>query len=354
MAQNSSNSKKISAKLASLEMEYSIVMKMYEEAYKNYSQTLKDSVSVIEEDPCGGYSSSSTNISQACYNKIWKDVGCTTVAQDVNSDYLKSQTIDGLKTDSGLWTTIDDDTHKTGCYGSTDGNATTDTSNLASLKGYTFWGKSAISSSDATSDSDCKTSCANNSTCTGATFNTTKQLCWIRTGDGEIAEGLSDDYAIVPKLKQQAYVLKQLNDKLTKLNTDIVTELGNNFGQSSSGSSGSSGPSGPSGPTSSSKSNGQQYADLFRPSEASVRLNKLSEDKKQIDDAINRLEGASQMNSEFADSFMQIKQSRIFYMLLSIVALVLLAVAIQNGIFSKIIAVVVIMIIIMMIFISTS
>jgi hypothetical protein len=346
MTQNSSNSKKISANLASLEMEYSIVLKMYEEAYKNYSETLKDSVSVVEEDPCGEYSSSSTNISQSCYNKIWKDVGCTTVAQDVNSDYLKSQTIDGLKSDSSLWSTIDDDSHKTGCYGSTDGKSTTDTSNLASLKGYTFWGKSAISSSEATSDSDCKTSCANNSTCTGATFNTSKQLCWIRTGDGEIAEGLSDDYAIVPKLKQQAYVLQQLNDKLTKLTTDIVTELGNNFGQSSTSSS--------SAKSSNNSSGLMQYAGLFQPSESSTRLNKLAEDKTQIDDAISKLEGASQMNSKFADSIIQVKQSRVFYMLLAIVVLSLIAFAAQNSIFSKITLVIIVMIIIIMISISTS
>jgi hypothetical protein len=352
MAQNSTNTKKISAKLASLEMEYSIVLKMYEEAYKNYSETLKDSVSAIEEDPCGVYSSSSTNVSQECYNKVWKDAGCTTVAQNVTSDYLKSQTLDGLKTDSSLWTTINDDTHKIGCYGSTDGKSTgvtTDTSNLASLKGYTFWGKRAVSSTNATTDSDCKTSCANNSKCTGATFNTSKQLCWIRTGNGEISEGLSDDYAIVPKLKQQAYILQQLNEKLTKLNTDIVTEMVNDFGQNSSSSSSSSSS------LSTNNSSGlMQYAGLFKPSEASIRLNKLSEDKKQIDDAINQLEGVNQMNGEFADSFVQVKQARIFYMILCIVALALIAFASQNGTFGKIIAVIIIMILIIIISISTS
>jgi len=343
MAQDSSKSKKISTKLSSLEMEYSIVLKMYEEAYKNYSETLKDSVSAIEENPCVGYSSSSKKISQECYNKVWKDVGCTTVAPNVNSDYLSKQTLDGLKNDSKQWATIKDESHKTGCYGS---KKPAETSNWASLKGYTFWGKSAVSSTTSTSVSNCKTSCANNLKCTGATFNTSKQLCWIRTGNGEILEGLSSDYAIVPKLKQQAYILKQLNDKLTKLNTDIATELGVNFGQDPISSTTTSSTANDSGL--------MQYAKLFKPSEASIRLNKLSKDKKQIDDAIKKLDGASQMNGEFADSFVQVKQSRIFYMFLCIIAFALIAVAVQNGIFSKIIAVIIVMIIIMIISISTS
>ena len=351
-----SNSKKMSAKLISLEMEYSIVLKMYEEAYKNYSETLKNSVAVIEEDPCGIFSSSSTNISQACYNKVWKDAGCTTEATEIQpGDSLDQDTLKGLRKNSKLFATLNDDEHNTRCYGSVEGKSATDTSNFAILKGYTFWGKKAISSESSESESDCTTTCANTKNCTGATFNTSKQLCWIRTGDGEIKPGLSDDYAIVSKLKQQAFVLKNLNEKLTDLNSEIISEMGVNFGQSSSDSS-SGTSSDPLSTSSSSSSNTglMQYAGLFKPSKESIRLNKLVNDKKEIDDAIKQLEGANPINGEFEDSFLQVKQSRIFYMFLCIVALFLIGLAIGNAIAVKIIVVLVVMIILAIISVAKS
>jgi hypothetical protein len=342
-------SKKMSPKLVSLEMEYEIVLKMYEEAYKNYSATLKNSVSVIEENPCGTFSSKSTNVSQECYDKVWKDAGCTTKASDVNSDdWFSSQTLDGLKKDADLWATTDDDEHKVECYGSTDGKQATDTSKFGILKGYTFWGKSAVSNDASDSASDCKTTCANNKKCTGATFNSDKKLCWIRTGDGEIVEGLSEDYAIVSTLKQQAFVLKKLNEKLTSLNAEIIAEMGYNFGQINDTANTSAGDD-------ARASDGLlQYAGLFKPSEESIRLNQLSEDKQQIDDAIKQLEGANPINGEFADSFMQAKQSRIFYMILCIVALGLIGIAVQNSVASKIIVLLIIIMIIAIFSVSKS
>ena len=345
------NSTKMSTKLISLESEYSIVLKMYEEAYKNYSETLKNSVAIVEEDPCGSFASTSTNVSQACYDKIWKDAGCTTKARVIQSDeWLYNQTLDTVKSDSNLWATLDTDHHREGCYGTTAGKQPTDTSEFAALKGYTFWGKKEISWNESKSESDCATTCANTKNCTGATFNTSKQLCWIRTGDGEIEPGMSDDFAIVSKLKKQAFTLQKLNERLTDLNSEIMAEMGALFGQSSSSSSSSSS----SNTTSSSGGGLVQYANLFKPSKESIRLNKLVEDKKEIDDAIKKLEGINPINGEFADSFIQVKQSRIFYMILCIIALALIGIAIGNPVASKIIAVLVIMVIIAIISISKS
>jgi hypothetical protein len=348
------NSIKMSTKLISLETEYSIVLKMYEEAYKNYSETLKNSVAIVEEDPCGSFASTSTNISQACYDKIWKDVGCTTKAPVMQpNDWISNQTLDGVKTDSNLWATLDTDHHRQGCYGTTAGKQPADGSEFATLKGYTFWGKKGISSETSTSESDCATKCANTKNCTGATFNTSRQLCWIRNGDGEINPGLSDDYAIVSALKKQAFTLQKLNERLTELNSEIMAEMGTLFGQSSSTTSSSSGST-PSSVENSLGGNLKQYADLFKPSKESIRLNKLVQDKKEIDDAIKNLEGINPINGEFADSFLQVKQSRIFYMFLCVIALALIGIAIGNAVATKIIAVLVIMIIIAIISVSKS
>jgi len=348
------NSKKMSTKLVSLEMEYSTVLKMYEEAYKNYSETLKNYVSIVEEDTCGTFASTSTNISQACYDKIWKDSGCTTKAPVMQpNDWISNQTLDGVKTDSNLWATLDTDHHRKGCYGTTAGKQPVDGSNFATLKGYTFWGNKGISSETSTNESDCATKCANTKDCTGATFNTRKQLCWIRTGDGEISPGMSDDYAIVSKLKQQAFTLQKLNEKLTVLNSEIIAEMNSLFGEASSNSSSNLAPT-PSSVNNSLGGNLKQYANLFKPSKESVRLNKLVEDKKEIDNAIKQLEGTNPINGEFVDSFIQVKQSRVFYMFLCIVALALIGIAIGNAVASKIIAVLVVMIIIAIISVSKS
>ena len=220
-----SNSKKMSAKLISLEMEYSIVLKMYEEAYKNYSETLKNSVAVIEEDPCGIFSSSSTNISQACYNKVWKDAGCTTEATEIQpGDSLDQDTLKGLRKNSKLFATLNDDEHNTRCYGSVEGKSATDTSNFAILKGYTFWGKKAISSESSESESDCTTTCANTKNCTGATFNPNsngKPTCWLRTGEGELMPGMNTDFAIVPEVKKYLLAIESINKKLLETNIKI-------------------------------------------------------------------------------------------------------------------------------------
>ena len=224
-----------SSNLNSLELEYAVVYKMYEEAYANYQKTLKDSVAVVEEDPCEVFSKNSVNISQDCYTKIWRDSGCTQPEQDVTTEYLAGLTKKGLKNDSNQWATLDDDTHKQGCYGSTDGKPTSD--KLATIRGYTYEGGKTIKTVDATSKTDCIDSCANNKKCAGATYNDAQQLCWVKSGNGEITEGGSDDYAIVSILKQQAFVLQQLNAKLIEINTNMLKSMDTEEGFTTASSS---------------------------------------------------------------------------------------------------------------------
>jgi hypothetical protein len=69
-------------------------------------------------DPCAEYTSTSKGISQACYDKIWKDVGCTTTGKaDASTSWAKDKTYDQLVYDSKLWATWTDNTHREGCYG---------------------------------------------------------------------------------------------------------------------------------------------------------------------------------------------------------------------------------------------
>ena len=98
--------------LANLKAQFQTDLIAYKQAVADYMEVLQNG-----KNPCESYTSSSIGLSQACYDKIWKDQGCTTQPQDVNSPYPKTLTIAGLVNDSYLWATINDDVHRQGCYG---------------------------------------------------------------------------------------------------------------------------------------------------------------------------------------------------------------------------------------------
>jgi hypothetical protein len=214
-------------KIATLEKEYDIVLKQYQEAYKNYINILNTSSS----NPCENYKHESKGISQECYNKIWADQGCTTQAFDVTNDWFKSQTYDGLVNDSYSWATLTDDDHRKGCYGDTT-NYTTNTEptyslgkDFAELPGRTWWGTYGIKEGAANTKEDCESMCASDSNCTGAIFNPVKRYCWARGGDGALSTGTSDDIALIPKLKANVLILTGLNNKLMSINQELRAQV---------------------------------------------------------------------------------------------------------------------------------
>ena len=74
----------------------------------------------IVADPCSGYTSTSKGISQDCYNKIWKDVGCTNaghLAKPVVAEWVKTQSYESLLGDFKYWATSQKDENRIGCYG---------------------------------------------------------------------------------------------------------------------------------------------------------------------------------------------------------------------------------------------
>ena len=113
MDDNNNNTKTSTAiLLANLKAQFQSDLVAYKQAVADYMAVLQN-----DQNPCESYTSDSTGLSQACYDKIWKDQGCTTQPQDVNSPYPKTLTIAGLVNDSYLWATINDDVHRQGCYG---------------------------------------------------------------------------------------------------------------------------------------------------------------------------------------------------------------------------------------------
>jgi hypothetical protein len=217
-------------KVQALQKEYEVTLQQYQEAGKNYINSLQNTSS----NPCQNYKSDSTGISQACYEKIWADQGCTnTGVVNASTDWAKAQTLNGLVNDSYLWATLTDDTHRQGCYG-TSTTYTTNTSatdpnstDYAALQSRTWWGTGGVAEGTVDTQEECENMCANESNCTGATFNPVKRYCWARTGDSGITAGLDTDYALVPQQKAALIVMKGLNDKLLSINEQITTELKN-------------------------------------------------------------------------------------------------------------------------------
>ena len=101
-----------------------------------------------------------------------------------------------------------------------------DTSNnFIALNGRTFWGNAGLKEGPASSQAECESMCLSDQTCSGATFSTEKRYCWTRSGDGNTNIGTDSDIALLPKIKQNLNILKNLNQRLLNINTNINTEL---------------------------------------------------------------------------------------------------------------------------------
>lgn len=102
-----------------------------------------------------------------------------------------------------------------------------------SIKGKTWWGTGELKTETIETESECIALCESEMNCSGATFNPTKKLCWIRSGDSEITPGLMNDYelgsdyVLIKKLKYEMTTLKSLNTKLITLNRQIIDKIKN-------------------------------------------------------------------------------------------------------------------------------
>lgn len=258
----SSSSSKLSStiKLETLEKEFDVVMKMYEEAYKTYVSSMSDNIAV-------------------------KD--------DTNNDSSSSPT------------------------------------KYITLKGRTYWGTNGLKEGSVNSIEECQTMCTDFGNCEGATYNSSKNYCWARSGEGTAeASDDPDDNAIVPELKQNAIILKMLNDKLIELNTNILAELKNVEKEASESiaipSSSSSSPS--------FSSNGSGSGSGSKSTNLKDQLDSLTKDKSHIDKLMQQIEN---IDAEFKDSHATVIQSNVAYILYFIIALIILTIAIGNSTFSK-------------------
>jgi hypothetical protein len=92
------------------------------------------------------------------------------------------------------------------------------------ITGQQFLGSGALSQNNSATLNDCMASCSNNPKCSGATYNPTnykQPMCFLRTGNGNLVNGLASDTAIVPKGKQLLSIVQKINQQLNETNSKI-------------------------------------------------------------------------------------------------------------------------------------
>jgi hypothetical protein len=96
---------------------------------------------------------------------------------------------------------------------------------LIVINGITYWGENALTGQPTANIETCKNMCIANSSCSGATFNSDKKYCWLRSGESNLSSGISSDSAIISEKMQVIEVLQHLNAKLITINDEITAIL---------------------------------------------------------------------------------------------------------------------------------
>jgi len=109
-------SKSLSLDLEALNSKYNNLLLSYKQALSDYEESLKADYS----KPCGKYTLND-KIDENCYMDVWNKAGCKTGNQDPAGTWWPFQTLQTLIQDSWLWATMQDDTHRFGCYNTNQG-----------------------------------------------------------------------------------------------------------------------------------------------------------------------------------------------------------------------------------------
>jgi len=103
-------------------------------------------------------------------------------------------------------------------YISTIDNSSNNT--LTAVPNTSFSGQSIINTLQGSSLSACQTACTANSSCSGASFNSSNNTCSLSSGNGSIVNAQNSS-AIVQQGLYYSYQLQQLNAQLTSLNQQM-------------------------------------------------------------------------------------------------------------------------------------
>ena len=90
------------------------------------------------------------------------------------------------------------------------------------IKDHAVWGSQPLSGGPVADASACLNVCIANSSCSGATFDTKNKYCWTSSGENGNLGPSPNQIAIVPESMQYGLALKELNNKMTMVNMEIL------------------------------------------------------------------------------------------------------------------------------------
>lgn len=102
------------------------------------------------------------------------------------------------------------------------------TDTYAIIPNSNYWGQTGISEGSASSSEQCLANCYSKSNCSGATYDSTTNYCWIRGGNGRVAPGKENETAIIKKTILYKYQLENLNNNLININNKIMKIMNDN------------------------------------------------------------------------------------------------------------------------------
>ena len=100
-------------------------------------------------------------------------------------------------------------------------------SEMISIPGNVFWGSGQAGSQSVYTGGtleQCQALCSSTTNCSGATYNPTahgQPMCWLRSGEGQLAPGLDTDNAIMPQNEEYLLTIESINNKLIATNQQI-------------------------------------------------------------------------------------------------------------------------------------
>lgn len=189
-------------------------------------------------------------------------------------------------------------------------NTSTQTQKYLSIPGSTFNGTGGLVEGSATEE-QCKAACSSSmfSTCTGATYNSEKAYCWLRTGPGEpqISTNTGDN-ALINELSQNITLIQSLNKRLSDISQEIDKEISSVLPEA------------------------KREIDLKNSTKGKLNsiYNQLKEDRIQID---AQLKEYQKINQEYVDTNIYVNQTNSKYILWSIFAIIILFYTVKSIVF---------------------
>lgn len=111
----------------------------------------------------------------------------------------------------------------------TSSSSTTNTADIyAIIPNANYWGQSGLSEGNSSSSAQCLADCYSKTGCTGATYDSDTNYCWVRTGNGRVAPGKDNQSAIIKKTILYKYQLEDLNARLIGINNKIMAIINDN------------------------------------------------------------------------------------------------------------------------------